>query len=223
MKKILIVLLIIINILVLIGLSGLVFYQFKQILDRDNQINVLSSKISNNKTVKPSTKSDSSTAITQSSLQIKDNGQQEIFNLLKKNKEGQAIVNIFFLKDSQDKNTIFSLERLSDRQDILTFSLEELIKGPTPAELTKGIISPIVLSGISNCGGDNFTLFLSNGTATVKMCKVLSNSANSSSEQIRNSIELTTKQFSEVKKVIILNSNNTCFGDSSSQDSCKNI
>lgn len=227
MTKIFVVLLVIINIFVLLGLSGLVFYQFKQILDRDNQISVLSSKVANTKTSKSNIKSDSSTAVTQSSLQIKDNdGQLKLFNALKKNTEGKASIKIFLLKgvqDSKNTSTTYALERLTDRQDILYFALEQLVKGPTSIESDQGFISPIELSGISNCGGGDFNLLLLDGIFTVKMCKLLSSKAGSNSEDIQNLIESTAKQFSEIKKVIILNSNNTCFGDSSGQDLCKNI
>jgi hypothetical protein len=225
MKKFLIVLLVIINLFVLFGLSGLVFYQFKQILDRNNQIDNLGNQlvqIKNNKNVpKPSQTS----ALSVSSLQIKDEAQTALFDSLKKNTDNLATIKVFFIKKSEIAPNPINLsfvERTTDRKDIVTFAIDELIKGPNTSEQSQKIYSPIVLSGMSNCGNGDFSAIVLDDKATIKFCKAVTTS-NAENTNIKEVIESTLKQFSSIQKVVILNSNNTCFGDTTGQDLCKNI
>jgi uncharacterized protein YxeA len=226
MKKIFITLLVIINIFVLIGLAGLVFYQFKQILDRNNQIDGLSNQIVQLKNTKSTTKTSQLSATTQSSLQIKDEGQSTLFDGLIKNTDNLAKVKIFFLKKSENTippNTAIASERLTDRKDILNFSIEELIKGPSSAEQTQNIYTPIKLTGSSNCGTGDFSLVLNGEKVTIKFCKAVTNATISDSDNLKEAVDLTLKQFTGVQKITILNNNNTCYGETTGQDLCKNI
>jgi hypothetical protein len=225
MKKFLVALLVVINIFVLFGLSGLVFYQFKQILDRNNQIDNLGNQLVQLKNGKSVVKAGQASALSISSLQIKDEAQTALFDVLKKNTDNLATVKVFFIKKSEIAPNPISLsfvERLTNRKDVVTFVIDELIKGPNTTEQSQKIYTPIVLSGSSNCGNGDFSTIVSGDKITIKFCKALTTS-NAENVNIKEVLETTLKQFSGIQKVVILNSNNTCFGDTTGQDLCKNI
>ena len=52
-------------------------------------------------------------------------------------------------------------------------ALDKLLRGPTPEEQAAGLFSEIgtMLVGLSNCGGEPFTLNLDAGAATLKFCR----------------------------------------------------
>jgi hypothetical protein len=58
------------------------------------------------------------------------------------------------------------------------------------------------------------------GTVTVKFCRASASPGIGADARITSDITATLKQFSDVKKVVILNYNGDCFGDMSGQNLC---
>ena len=88
------------------------------------------------------------------------------------------------------------------------------------------------MSGASYCsapfptGGPDFTLTLNKkgnvtetGTATLRFCRTTSSPGIGADARVKAEINATLKQFSSIKKVVILNKDGHCFADTIGQDS----
>jgi hypothetical protein len=126
------------------------------------------------------------------------------------------------------------VERITTSNQPSVFALQQLVKGPTPAEQQEGYYSQVEksLSGPTICttdasGNSDFTLMLNKkgtkdetGTATVKFCRTLTSAGVGTDASIRSEVEETLKQFSTIQKVVILTKDGHCFGDESGSDVC---
>lgn len=147
-------------------------------------------------------------------------------------------IKVYFSRfpDSENNfNAVFPVERTSPTIAVGTFAIQLLIAGPTPSERNKGYFSELnsVLTGPSSCsapyatGGPDFTLTLNKkgsvdeqGTATLRFCRTIVSPGIGTDARIQAEINATLKQFSSIKKVVILNKDGHCFGDMSGQDRC---
>lgn len=134
-----------------------------------------------------------------------------------------------------DSSAVFAVNRTSPTIAVATFSIQLLIAGPTLSEQQAGYFTELntMLSGPSNCtgsrpvGGPDFTLTLNmkgpypeTGTATVKFCRAILSSGIGADARVTAEINATLKQFSNIKKVVILTQDGHCFGDESGKDFC---
>ena len=132
-------------------------------------------------------------------------------------------------------NAVFPVERISPTIGVGTFAIQLLIAGPTTSERDKGYFSELnsILTGSSNCsapyptGGPDFKLALNKkgsvdeqGTATLRFCRSTVSPGVGTDARIKAEITATLKQFSSIKKVVILNRDGHCFADTSGQDLC---
>ncbi len=136
---------------------------------------------------------------------------------------------------STDSTTVYAVDRTSPTIAVGTFALQLLIAGPTLSEQRAGYFTELntMLGGPSNCsaplpvGGPDFTLTLDKkgtvtekGTATVKFCRSLTSPGIGADARVKAEITATLKQFSNIKKVVILTRDGHCFGDLSGKDFC---
>lgn len=150
---------------------------------------------------------------------------------------GETAIKVYFSKDPDSLNnfaTVFPLDRMSPSKDLKTFALQLLIAGPTPEERSQGYFSELnsIMSGASTCASKYHTgpdlVVTANmkgstaeqGTYTVKLCRATHSPGIGADARITAEINATLKQFSEVKKVVILTQSGDCFGDLSSQNLC---
>ncbi len=147
-------------------------------------------------------------------------------------------IKVFFSqypKSVSDPTAVFVVDRTSPTIAVATFSIQLLIAGPTLSEQQAGYFTELntMLSGPSNCtgsrpvGGPDFTLTLNmkgpypeTGTATVKFCRATLSSGIGADARVTAEINATLKQFSNIKKVVILTQDGHCFGDESGKDFC---
>lgn len=133
-------------------------------------------------------------------------------------------VKVFFPQTPDGDTQIGEVEpvwRSTDRIDGAEFAIEQLIAGPTPEERERGLRDEILLTGESNCGGENFTLSISDAAeARLQFCRGVISAGIGQDVRIRNAIESTLQQFSTVEKVIILNQYGDCFKDLSGENLC---
>ena len=147
-------------------------------------------------------------------------------------------VKVYFSKspDSLNNNSaVYPVDRTSPTIAVGTFSIQLLIAGPSLSERQAGYFTELntMLSGPSNCsaplpvGGPDFTLTLNKkgtvtetGTATVKFCRSLYSAGIGADARVTAEINATLKQFSNIKKVVILTKDGHCFGDGSGLDFC---
>ena len=148
-------------------------------------------------------------------------------------------VKVFFSRFPESVTTNFSavypVERVSPTIAVGTFALQLLLAGPTLSERQAGYFTELntMLSGPSQCsaplpaGGPDFTLTLNKkgpvtqtGSATVKFCRSVISPGIGADARVTAEINATLKQFTNIKKVVILTVDGHCFGDLSGKDLC---
>lgn len=133
-------------------------------------------------------------------------------------------VTVFFPATPSENGAIDAVEpvsRTTDRVDVAEFAIEQLIAGPTSKEREMGLRDEIELTGESNCGGENFTLSISDaGEARLQFCRDVITAGIGQDARIINAIASTLKQFSTVDRVIILDASGNCFKDLSGENRC---
>jgi hypothetical protein len=140
-----------------------------------------------------------------------------------------------FFSNNPGTLTVTAVNRVSPTAQVEEFSIQMLIAGPTPEERASGLFSELndAFSGSSNCAGSlpvdgpDFTLTLNmkgstpeQGTATLKFCRTTLLAGEGTGFRITAEINATLKQFSSIKKVVILNSSGNCFADLKTGNDC---
>jgi hypothetical protein len=122
----------------------------------------------------------------------------------------------------EDPTYTVAVDRESNRTDIATFTIEELIDGPTATEELVGLFTPIELSGTSNCSGKDFTLEIDEDAneAILQFCKTIVSAGIGDDARIISTVTGTLTQFSTIDDVIILTKSGDCFGDESGMNLC---
>jgi hypothetical protein len=145
---------------------------------------------------------------------------------------GGIPVLVYFSKHPDSENNfsaVFSVQRTSPDQGVATYTIQQLILGPSPAEQATGLYTELTaaLSGASNCGGADFQISLDkkgdtaeSGTATLKFCRPTPTAGIGADARIKAEIDKTLRQFSTIHKTVILTSTGHCFGDESGMDIC---
>src|SRR5579859_2429836 len=144
---------------------------------------------------------------------------------------GHYPVKVYFSKvNATNYDDVTAVNRISPTLSVGTFAVEQVVAGPTQAEKDQGLFSQLhdSINGQSNCvgqnavGGSDFLLTLNKkgnvneqGTATLQFCRDINSPGVGSDARITIEISTTLKQFSSVKKVVILRKDGHCFGDES--------
>lgn len=136
------------------------------------------------------------------------------------------IVKVYFSKHPEsddDPSKVFAVDRTTNNLGVGKFAISELLKGPTATEQSQGYFSYVRLrSGDSTCGGNDISLNISSsGVATLKFCRPFDHIGSVSDGQAESEINATLKQFSSVKKVVILNYVGDCEFNLSGLNLCK--
>lgn len=141
-------------------------------------------------------------------------------------------VRVYFSKHPDTDNNpaaVFPVNRTSPNLQVATYSIQQLIAGPTASETAAHYFTPLPssLTGSSNCGGPDFQITLNMkgttpeaGTATLRFCRPTQLAGDLTGGVISAEINATLKQFSTIHKVVILNSSGSCFDDLSGQNLC---
>lgn len=136
-------------------------------------------------------------------------------------------VKVYFSKHPEtDTNVtaVFPVNRISPTLGVATFAMQQLILGPTPAEAAAGYFTELTasISGASSCGGPDFqyTIDASTHIGTLRFCRTVALAGDLTGGRIQAEVDATLKQFPNVTKVIILNSNGHCFNDLRGGDAC---
>lgn len=132
-------------------------------------------------------------------------------------------IKIFFFDQeafiNAEMNFIDYVNRTTERSDLATFAVEEIIKGPTTEEQTQGLAatfgdgSLIRFIGESNCGNKDFTISIEDRNATVRLCREIFINNDNSSGIMRSQIAQTINQFSSVDQTRVLRVSGECADD----------
>src|SRR5262249_2103571 len=142
------------------------------------------------------------------------------------------VVKVYFSLHSasdNDPSVVSPVGRLSPTLGVATFSVQQLISGPLPAEHDRSYYTPLAgaLSGTSNCGGADFSITLNHkgntpalGPATLRSCRAVALAGDLPGARITAEIRATLLQFPSNTKIVILNRDGKCFDDFSGQNLC---
>lgn len=132
---------------------------------------------------------------------------------------------VYFSKhpdSDSNPNAVFPVNRVSPDTGVATYSIKQLIAGPTSSEASAGYYTPIstIFSGSSNCGGADFKITLnmkgstpSQGTATLQFCRTTQLPGDLTGSYIKAEIDKTLTQFPTIQNVVILTQSGNCFDD----------
>ncbi|WKZ30241.1 MAG: GerMN domain-containing protein [Candidatus Dojkabacteria bacterium] len=123
--------------------------------------------------------------------------------------------------EPNQQNFLTEFSRTTNRKDVGTFAIEQLIKGPDSSELASGHLPTFgegrlvtIVMEDSNCGGKDFSLAIdSHRLATVKFCRNVVINGDLSGGIITEQITMTLKQFPTISRVVVLNKAGSCFND----------
>ncbi len=150
---------------------------------------------------------------------------------------GQWIaIKVYFSKTSDSAfNAVFPVNRMSPTIDVGTYSIQELVAGPTLDERSQGYYSelnnlftgPSICKGPAPNAGPDFTLTLNmrgskpeTGVATLQLCRPTASPGIGTDARVESEISTTLLQFLSIKQVVILTYDGHCFGDESGLDMC---
>lgn len=130
-------------------------------------------------------------------------------------------------------DVVLAIERTLTAQPTPTAALEAMFRGPTVDERSQGYYSPFdgMMSLISYCPGDfkDFTLMIDHrgttsemGTITVMLCRTVMIAGDLDGARMSAMIQQTLLQFHDIKKVVILTHEGTCFNDLRGDNACLN-
>jgi len=138
---------------------------------------------------------------------------------------GPYAVKVYFSRhpdSDNDINKVFAVIRSSPTLMVATYSIQQLIAGPTASEQSAGYYTELTgsLSGASNCGGSDFVITLNHrgptpqtGTATLKFCRTVSLAGDLTGGRISAEIDAILTQFPSTQQVVILTNTGGCFND----------
>jgi hypothetical protein len=132
-------------------------------------------------------------------------------------------VKVFFAEAAAERDSLNEVEavrRETNSLGVARFAIQELIEGPTPAEQRRGLTETIELAGESTCGGQDFTINLEQGVATLQFCRQVVRGGVGDDVRIENAINKTLKQFPTIQEVRLLNLRGDCLIDFSGENRC---
>lgn len=132
-------------------------------------------------------------------------------------------VQVFFGVGGEARESLDDVQavtRQTDSLGVARFAIQVLIAGPTPSEQNQGLVETITLAGDSTCGGEDFTIKLEQGVATLQFCRQVVRAGVGDDARIGAAIEKTLKQFSTISEVVILNASGDCLLDLSGENRC---
>jgi hypothetical protein len=136
-------------------------------------------------------------------------------------------VQVFFSRDPDSLNdftAVFPQPRtVPGGAEPLQQTVSALLAGPTAAEQASGYFSDFrnLISGTaSTCKGQDFTLMVALGIATLQLCRATSSAGVGQDARAQSEINATLMQFPGITQVIVLNSAGHCLFDLSGMDLC---
>lgn len=137
----------------------------------------------------------------------------------------EIVTNVYFGDDEtrEDFSALGEVQRTTDRTDLIAYTMEEMIAGPTEEERSSGLYSELMIDEAeeSTCGGDDFTIEADGGAILVWMCKDAHNYGDGHSDSVAVSqISQTMSQFPDVEELFVFDKNRNCYGDTEGENAC---
>lgn len=130
-------------------------------------------------------------------------------------------VSVYFSQHPQsddDPSAVFAVSRTAPDLGVAVFSIKELLKGPSADEIGNGYFTTAHLQ--DGTGTDDFKITMKDGTATLQFLRQFDHQGVVADGQAESEIKTTLTQFSDIKKVVILNKAGSCEFDLSGTNRC---
>jgi hypothetical protein len=139
--------------------------------------------------------------------------------------DGGIPIRVFFSRHPNSDGSfsaVFPVPRAAPDRAVATAALMALIDGPTPSERAAGYFSEpgSSLNGPSSCSGRDFRLSIASGSATVRLCRMLTTGGVGQDARIRSQIEATLRQLPTIRATRLLGPSGRCLFDASGTDRC---
>ena len=134
-------------------------------------------------------------------------------------------IQVFFSREpdsAYDFAAVFPVMRTAPDSGVARAALNALIAGPTPEEAADGYYSELgqMLDGQSTCGGQDYTIRIEAGTATVQFCRWVVSAGVGQDARVLNTVGATLRQFATVERVRLLGREGNCLFDESGLNRC---
>lgn len=140
--------------------------------------------------------------------------------------ENRVAVNLHFGHKDRTPDELANLEvveRTTSRSDLIAYTLEAMIEGPSEEEEKRGFYSELELASDSQstCGGDDFQVDEAKGTFLVQICRETTNFGSTSGDVTALSqVAQTLSQFPDVERTVVLGPQENCLGEPSDDNQC---
>lgn len=137
-----------------------------------------------------------------------------------------GLFSVFFLIEPAvfvaNEPLVCSVDRALPGESLEAEAVEAMLAGPTADERAIGVASRWdgVLTGESNCGGADFVMEVSGGTALIQFCRTVILTGVVADAIMQVQLQATLKQFADIDDVIILNQFGDCMFDLSGLNLC---
>jgi spore germination protein GerM len=140
-------------------------------------------------------------------------------------REAGRRIDVYFSRrpeSDDDLTAVFPVARTAPDAGVARAAIGALIAGPTPAETEAGYFSELgrMVHGPSNCGTDDFTIRIADGTATLRFCREVSSAGIGQDARAQSAIQATLTQFATVQRVRVLSRDGDCLFDMSGENRC---
>jgi hypothetical protein len=134
-------------------------------------------------------------------------------------------IDVYFPRSPEsddDFTAVFPVARIAPDAGVARAAIQALIAGPTPAETEAGYFFELgrMLNGPSNCGADDFTIRIDDGTATLRFCRDVSSDGIGQDARVQSAIHATLTQFATIQRVRMLTRDGDCLFDMSGENRC---
>ena len=117
---------------------------------------------------------------------------------------------------SQDPVALREAERTTDRTDLIAFSIEEMIDGPSDEELGSGLYTELAMAEGSEsiCDGEDFSIDGEDGTFLIQLCRETVNYGEGDADiTALSQITQTLSQFPDVEQSVVFDPDGNCLAD----------
>lgn len=140
--------------------------------------------------------------------------------------EESVLVNLSFADEeltADDPAALAVAERSTSRDDLIAYSIEEIIEGPDEEEQAEGLYTELTFDAESEsvCGGEDFELQSEDGVFLVQLCRDLENAGDLAAEATALSqITQTLAQYPDVDTSTAVDPEGNCLAEADEDNLC---
>jgi hypothetical protein len=123
-------------------------------------------------------------------------------------------------ESNEDTKAVFPVPRAAPDLGVARYAVGAIVAGPTDAERAAGYFSALLLGGASDCGGDDFTITIREGTAVLRFCRTFVAVSSRELIQVFAQLNTTLRAFPSITETMIVMRDGRCLFDGGSLRAC---